>query len=108
MPGVQQRTMSMTSTTIPEQQRRGGPGTRPRSERPERILLVDGDCLIRNDVLASELGSSERALNRGDADGAPHIYIAGVKYRPQRAYHEYLAGKVKRRGKPPKRRGASQ
>jgi hypothetical protein len=108
MPGVQQRTMSMTSTTIPEQHRRGGPGTRPRAERPERIPLADGDCLIRNDVLASELGSSVRALNRGDSVGAPYTYIAGVKYRPQRGFHEYLAGRVKRRGKPPKRRGASR
>ena len=43
-------------------------GTRPRAERPERIPLGD-DTLIRNDIVAAIYGSSERALNRGDAEG---------------------------------------
>ena len=83
-------------------------GTRPRSERPERILLADGDALVRNDIIAADLGSSERAMNRGDADGAPFTYIAGCKYRPERGYREYLASKVQRRGQQPKRRGSKR
>ena len=78
-------------------------GTKLRSERPERIPLADGDALVRNDVIARELGSSERGLNRSDADGAPFTYVAGVKYRPERGFREYLASKVQR-GQPPKRR----
>jgi hypothetical protein len=80
-------------------------GTRPRLERPERIPFADGDVLVRNDIIAAELGSSERAMNRGDAAGAPFIYVSGVKYRPLNAYREFLAGKVIRRGQAPKRRG---
>jgi hypothetical protein len=83
-------------------------GTRPRAERPERIPFADGDALVRNDIFAGELGSSERALNRNDAAGAPFILIAGCKYRPERAYREYLASKVQVRGKAPKRRGAKR
>jgi hypothetical protein len=78
-------------------------GTRPRVERPERIPLGD-DTLIRNDILASTYGSSERALNRGDAAGAPYVLVAGVKYRPERGYQEYLAGRIQRRGGKPARR----
>jgi len=79
-------------------------GTRPRVDRPERIPFADGDVLVRNDIIAAEYGSSERGINRGDARGAPFIYIAGVKYRPLNAYREFLAGKVIRRGQAPKRR----
>jgi hypothetical protein len=78
-------------------------GTRPRVECPERIPLGD-DTLIRNDIIAAIYGSSERALNRGDADGAPYLICAGVKYRPERGYQEYLAGRIQRRGAKPKRR----
>jgi hypothetical protein len=83
-------------------------GTRPRLERPERIPFAGGETLVRNDIFAASLGASERGINRGDAGGAPYIYVAGVKYRPLNAYHEYLAGKVIRRGQPPKRRGGSK
>ena len=76
-------------------------GTKLRTKRPERIALADGDALVRNDVIATELGSSERGLNRSDADGAPFTYVAGVKYRPERGFREYLASKVQRRGQPP-------
>ena len=72
-------------------------GTRPRVERPERIPLGD-DVLVRNDVVAATYGSSERALNRGDAAGAPFTYIAGVKYRPERGYQEFLTNQIQRRG----------
>ena len=78
-------------------------GTRPRAERPERIPLGD-DTLIRNDIVAAIYGSSERALNRGDAMGAPHCRIAGVKYRPERGYQEFLTSQIQRRGAKPKRR----
>jgi len=78
-------------------------GTRPRAERPERIPLGD-DTLVRNDIVASTYGSSERALNRGDAAGAPFTYVAGVKYRPERGYQEFLTRQIQRRGQKPTRR----
>jgi hypothetical protein len=78
-------------------------GTRPRVERPERIPLGE-DTLIRNDIVAAFYGSSERALNRGDAAGAPYTLIAGVKYRPEKGYQEFLASQIQRRGAKPKRR----
>jgi hypothetical protein len=80
--------------TSPKTWRRG---TRPRSERPERIPLGD-DVLVRNDIVAATYGSSERALNRGDAAGAPHTFIAGCKYRPERGYQEFLTSQIQRRG----------
>jgi hypothetical protein len=82
-------------------------GTLRRDARPERIDITT-DVLIRNDIMAAMLGGSIRGLNREDAKGAPYLHVHGVKYRPQRAYHEYIASKIKRRGEPPKRRGASQ
>jgi hypothetical protein len=82
-------------------------GTRKREERPERID-IDGDVLIRNDLVAAQQGGSERTLNREDARGAPYAIINGVKYRPERGFREYLAGKVQRRGQPPKRRGSKR
>jgi hypothetical protein len=83
-------------------------GTKLRTDRPERIPLDDGDCLVRNDIVAAEIGSSERGLNRTDADGAPFTYVGGVKYRPERGFRKYLASKVQRRGQPPKHRGGSK
>ena len=80
-------------------------GTRPRLERPERIPLAD-DTLVRNDIVAATYGSSERALNRGDAAGAPFTYVAGVKYRPERGYQEFLTSQIQRRGRKPKRRNS--
>jgi hypothetical protein len=80
-------------------------GTRKREDRPERID-IEGDVLIRNDIIAAQQGGSERSLNRGDSKGAPFTFINGVKYRPERAYREYLAGQVQRQGQPPKRRGS--
>jgi hypothetical protein len=78
-------------------------GRRARSAHPERITLGD-DELVRNDLIASEMGASERTINRGDAEGAPYIYIGGVKYRPIKAYHQYLASRIQRRGQAPQRR----
>ena len=88
----------MTSTTKTWQR-----GTRPRAKRPERIPLTD-DTLVRNDILAAGYGSSERALNRGDAAGAPFVYVAGCKYRPERGYQEFLTSQIQRRGGKPARR----
>jgi hypothetical protein len=93
-------------TTLPSPNARRG--ARPRLEKPERIPSAGGEILVRNDIFAASLGYSERGINRGDAGGAPYVYVAGVKYRPQNAYHEYLASKVIRRGQPPKRRGRSK
>ena len=64
-----------------------------RQMRPERISLGD-DELVRNDLIARDQGTSERALNRSDAKGAPFTYIAGVKYRPLKQYQEFLAAQI--------------
>jgi hypothetical protein len=70
--------------------------THARALRPERIDLGD-DVAVRNDVIAKEQGASERAVNRDDAKGAPFMYFAGVKYRPEKKYRKFLAGKVQTR-----------
>jgi hypothetical protein len=78
---------------------------RRRSARPER-LVIGGEELVRNDVVAREKGESERTTNRGDARGAPYIYIAGVKYRPIERYHKFMLGQIQVRNQPAtKRRG---
>jgi hypothetical protein len=64
-----------------------------RQMRPERID-IGTDELVRNDLIAREQGVSERAVNRGDAKGAPLTYIAGVKYRPIKAYRQFLAAQI--------------
>src|SRR5262245_39824619 len=58
---------------------------RRRELHPERIE-IGGEILIRNDVQARQLGCSERSIDRGDERGAPFIFIAGIKYRPERRY----------------------
>ena len=78
---------------------------RCRAARPERID-IGTDMLVRNDLIAKQQGTSERTVNRGDADGAPFIYIGAVKYRPEKGYQIYLAGRIQRRGQAPKRRRA--
>lgn len=84
-------------------------GTRPtkdrrRSARPERIM-IGGVEFARNDVLAAEQGGvTERTINRGDKDGAPFIYIGGVKYRPVERYHQYMLGRIQVRNQTPLRR----
>jgi hypothetical protein len=74
-----------------------------REKRPERLLIGD-DELVRNDLVAKELAINERTLNRGDRKGAPFIKIGGVKYRPIRAYHEFLAAHIERKNQPTLRR----
>jgi hypothetical protein len=80
-----------------------GTGRRSRSAHPERIPLND-DELVRNDLIAAELGSSERSVNRGDANGAPFMLVGGIKYRPIKAYRTYLAEQIKRKSQPQRRR----
>jgi hypothetical protein len=74
-----------------------------RSKRPERID-IGFDILVRNDLVARELGTSERTVNRGDAQGAPYTFIGGIKYRPERAYREYLAGRIHRKNQQSRKR----
>jgi hypothetical protein len=76
---------------------------RSRFARPERINIGD-DELVRNDLIAKEQGTSERTLNRSDARGAPFTYVGGVKYRPVKAYRQYLAEQIHRKGQPRRRR----
>jgi hypothetical protein len=86
---------------------RGLPKRRFRTERPERMMI--GDVLmIRNDIVAGDEGNCERTLNRRDKDGAPYIYIGGVKYRPIERYHQFMLGRIEVRNQPPakRRRGA--
>ncbi len=77
--------------------------SRRRTARPERIDLGDEE-LVRNDIIAREFGATERTLNRGDAKGAPFVYVGGVKYRPINRYREYLTAQIVVRGQPPQRR----
>jgi len=81
-------------------------GRRARSAHPERIPLNDDD-LVRNDLIAAEVGTSERTVDRGDKDGAPYTYIGGVKYRPINAYRQFLASRIERRNQAPRRRRRS-
>jgi hypothetical protein len=75
-----------------------------RSTRPER-MMIGGVEMVRNDVVAREQGGvAERTVNRGDKDGAPYIYIGGVKYRPIERYHQFLLGQMQVRNQPPKTR----
>jgi hypothetical protein len=85
----------MTDTTTTD--------SRCRSARPERITVAD-EVFVRNDVLAREQGTSTRTIDRGDAHGAPYTFVAGVKYRPERAYHAFMLSRIQVRGQAPKRR----
>ena len=76
-----------------------------RAQRPERLTFA-GQELVRNDVIAREQGTTERTLNRHDAQGAPFMYVGGVKYRPIQRYHEFLLSKVKVMGKSPQHKRA--
>jgi hypothetical protein len=76
---------------------------RRRSARPERIT-IGGEEMVRQDVLAHEQGTTERTINRGNARGAPYIYLYGVKYRPIERYHKFMLGQIQVRGPPPKKR----
>jgi hypothetical protein len=73
------------------------PGRRKRSEHPERIPLADGEEAWRNDLVAKEDGTSERDLNRRDAEGAPYLYFANIKYRPINEYRDFKSSRIQRR-----------
>jgi hypothetical protein len=77
-----------------------------RSRRPER-LTIGGEMWVRNDILAKEVGTTERALNRGDAQGAPFVFVAGIKYRPERQYHEFLTSRIQVKGKSVRKRAVA-
>jgi hypothetical protein len=79
------------------------PKDRRRSARPERLVIGDEE-MVRNDVIAREEGACEKTVNRRDKDGAPFLYMAGVKYRPIRRYHQFLLGLIQSRNQPPLRR----
>ena len=74
-----------------------------RTERPER-MMIGGVQMVRNDVVAGDEGNCERTLNRRDKDGAPYIYIGGVKYRPIERYHRFMLGQIQVRNQSPKKR----
>jgi hypothetical protein len=91
----------VTETSTDSNRGRGRP---KRSDRPERIPLPDGEELWRNDIVAKEWGTSERDLNRLDADGAPYMIVGGCKYRPIFEFRAFRAERIQRRGQPPQRR----
>lgn len=76
-----------------------------RAQRPER-LTINGEVWVRNDIAAAGQGITERSLNRGDAQGAPFAYVGGVKYRPERQYHEFLTSRIQVKGRSPQRKRA--
>jgi hypothetical protein len=71
---------------------------RRRETHPERIE-IGGEVLLRNDVQARQLGCSERSVNRGDKDGAPFVFIGGIKYRPAERYAAFILNRIQE-GKP--------
>lgn len=71
-----------------------------REMRPEHITIA-GEEFERNDVTARRYGTTERSVNRGDANGAPYLTLHGVKYRPTKRYDEFIRSKVQiRKAKP--------
>jgi hypothetical protein len=76
---------------------------RRRDRRPERIN-IGSDELVRNDLIARELGTSEKTLSRGDKKGAPYTLIGNVKYRPIAAFRAYLAPQIRTQSQPSERR----
>ena len=77
---------------------------RRRETHPERIE-IGGEVLLRNDVQARQLGCSERSVNRGDKDGAPFVFIGGIKYRPEKRYAAFFLNQIQEgRPRPPKRK----
>jgi hypothetical protein len=75
---------------------------RRREAHPERIVIGD-EVFIRNDIQAKQLGTSERSVNRDDKHGAPYRFFGGVKYRPEKAYAEFILSSIET-DKPPLQR----
>jgi hypothetical protein len=82
---------------------------RPKLEdHPQQIELANGVLLVRDDVAQKGRGQTPKTGTREDKRGAPHLMLAGVKYRPQPAYDNwFLEDKVVRRGQEPRRRRVS-
>jgi hypothetical protein len=66
---------------------------RRRELHPERVVVGD-ETFIRNDIQAKQLGCSERSVDRGDKDGAPFVFIGGIKYRPERRYAAFFMKRI--------------
>jgi hypothetical protein len=78
--------------------------SRRREAHPERIAIGD-ETFERNDVRAKNLCMSERSLNRGDAQGAPYVFLGGVKYRPVERHDAFILASIQQRKPPsPKRK----
>jgi hypothetical protein len=86
---------------------RDGPlDPRRREAHPEHIT-IGGETFERNDIRARRLGMSERSVNRGDARGAPYVFLGGVKYRPVERHDQFiLSGIQQRKPERPRRRRA--
>jgi hypothetical protein len=67
---------------------------RARAAHP-KTLNIGGEDFDRNDVAAEQLGECERTLNRRDRQGAPFIFLGGIKYRPRQRLADYLLGTIK-------------
>jgi hypothetical protein len=79
---------------------------RDRRSHPERIT-IGGETVERNDICAQRLCMSERSLNRGDARGAPFVFLGGIKYRPVERHDAFILSSIQvRKPQPPKRRRA--
>src|SRR5262245_58138212 len=74
-----------------------------RIDRPERIV-IGGETMVRNDVLAREGCTTVRTLNRGDRLGAPFVYLHGVKYRPKERHDAFLLSQIQTRKPTPSKR----
>jgi hypothetical protein len=79
---------------------------RRREARPERIT-IGGEVFVRNDIRARDLSMSERTINRGDAQGAPYLMIAGCKYRPVDRHDAFILSGIHAR-KPARRARAGR
>jgi hypothetical protein len=81
---------------------------RDRRAHPKRITIAN-EVLERNDIRAKNLCMSERSLNRGDARGAPFVFLGGIKYRPIERHDQFILASIQQR-KPerPKRRRANR
>jgi hypothetical protein len=69
---------------------------RDRRAHPERIT-IGGETFARNDIRAKELCMSERSLNRGDAQGAPYVFLGGIKYRPVERHDAFILASIQQR-----------
>src|SRR5262245_1793139 len=75
------------------------PDKRSRQAKPKRVV-IGGKTFERNDVVASRHASSKRTIDRRDKKGAPYAFIAGVKYRPQPDYDDFVVADIIERDQP--------